>query len=308
MRNVRSRTHSSSPAPLGSLREKDSIEHLITCSSTRPARPRSPTPLPSAPPPQHRLARRSAATASRDAEIHPEGSGCSVLEHLLGECGDGAEDRGFPGQLLAHASRCLPIRLGVVLRRSSRQRGWERQRVTTAGLRGTGLRSCRSSTITTRSSHRKKPRPSRPRFGRCSTAATVTDRRTRRAAAHRPISWSSLPTTCRSGAFGDFPRDVEVGTVDKFQGREAAIVFFSMTTSRGEDVPRGLEFLFNRNRFNVAVSRASVCPSSFAVRGYWRRAVRSGRTDAASKRAVSIRGAGRSSERGQLILFGTNAP
>ena len=52
------------------------------------------------------------------------------------------------------------------------------------------------------------------------------------------------------------PADVEVGTVDKFQGREAAIVFFSMTTSRGEDVPRGLEFLFNQNRFNVAISRA----------------------------------------------------
>ena len=52
------------------------------------------------------------------------------------------------------------------------------------------------------------------------------------------------------------PAGVEVGTVDKFQGREAPVVFFSMASSSGEDVPRGLEFLFSRNRFNVAISRA----------------------------------------------------
>jgi uncharacterized protein len=60
---------------------------------------------------------------------------------------------------------------------------------------------------------------------------------------------------------GDFDRtpglgDVQVGTVDKFQGREAPVVFFTMTTSSAEDMPRGPEFLFSRNRLNVAVSRA----------------------------------------------------
>ena len=49
---------------------------------------------------------------------------------------------------------------------------------------------------------------------------------------------------------------VPVGTVDKFQGREAPVVFYSMATSSGEDVPRSLEFLFSRNRLNVAISRA----------------------------------------------------
>jgi uncharacterized protein len=49
---------------------------------------------------------------------------------------------------------------------------------------------------------------------------------------------------------------VPVGTVDKFQGREAPVVFYSMATSSAEDVPRSLEFLFSRNRLNVAVSRA----------------------------------------------------
>ena len=50
--------------------------------------------------------------------------------------------------------------------------------------------------------------------------------------------------------------EVRVGTVDKFQGREAPVVFFTMTTSSSDDMPRGPEFLFSRNRLNVAVSRA----------------------------------------------------
>jgi len=42
----------------------------------------------------------------------------------------------------------------------------------------------------------------------------------------------------------------------QFQGREAPVVFYSVATSSAEDVPRTLEFLFSRNRLNVAVSRA----------------------------------------------------
>jgi uncharacterized protein len=49
---------------------------------------------------------------------------------------------------------------------------------------------------------------------------------------------------------------VEVGTVDKFQGRQAPVVFVSMAASSADDAPRGVSFLFNRNRLNVAVSRA----------------------------------------------------
>ena len=51
-------------------------------------------------------------------------------------------------------------------------------------------------------------------------------------------------------------RPIRVGTVDKFQGQEAAIVLFSMCASSGEASPRGIEFLFGRNRLNVAISRA----------------------------------------------------
>jgi len=50
--------------------------------------------------------------------------------------------------------------------------------------------------------------------------------------------------------------DIRVGTVDKFQGQEAPVVFVSMATSSSEDLPRGIEFLLSPNRLNVAISRA----------------------------------------------------
>jgi uncharacterized protein len=54
------------------------------------------------------------------------------------------------------------------------------------------------------------------------------------------------------------PPAVRVGTVDKFQGQQAPVVFFSMACSSADEIPRGLEFLFSRNRLNVAISRARV--------------------------------------------------
>ncbi|MCE3284796.1 MAG: RecB family nuclease, partial [Steroidobacteraceae bacterium] len=47
-----------------------------------------------------------------------------------------------------------------------------------------------------------------------------------------------------------------IGTVDRFQGQEAPVVIYSMTSSSPDDAPRGMEFLYNRFRFNVATSRA----------------------------------------------------
>ncbi|GHF12537.1 nuclease [Kordiimonas sediminis] len=47
-----------------------------------------------------------------------------------------------------------------------------------------------------------------------------------------------------------------VGSVDKFQGQEAPIVIISMCASNAAESPRGIEFLFSKNRLNVALSRA----------------------------------------------------
>lgn len=45
-------------------------------------------------------------------------------------------------------------------------------------------------------------------------------------------------------------------TVDKFQGQEAHVVILSMATSSADYLPRDIEFLFSKNRLNVAISRA----------------------------------------------------
>jgi superfamily I DNA and/or RNA helicase len=52
------------------------------------------------------------------------------------------------------------------------------------------------------------------------------------------------------------PKGSRVATVDKFQGQEAEVVIVSMATSSAEYLPRNLDFLFSKNRINVAVSRA----------------------------------------------------
>lgn len=56
-----------------------------------------------------------------------------------------------------------------------------------------------------------------------------------------------------SAAIGDRAR---IGTVDKFQGQEAPIVIYSTASSSAEDAPRGMEFLYDPNRLNVATSRS----------------------------------------------------
>lgn len=50
--------------------------------------------------------------------------------------------------------------------------------------------------------------------------------------------------------------DIQVGTVDRFQGREAVVSIVSLAASSADEVPRGIEFLLMPNRLNVAISRA----------------------------------------------------
>ena len=77
----------------------------------------------------------------------------------------------------------------------------------------------------------------------------------------RPVGWNDVlivaPYNAQVGAIKRLlPSEARVGTVDKFQGQEAPISFYSMTTSSPELAPRGMDFLYSRNRLNVATSRA----------------------------------------------------
>jgi uncharacterized protein len=77
----------------------------------------------------------------------------------------------------------------------------------------------------------------------------------------RPLGWPDIlivaPYNAQVGAIQRLlPPEARVGTVDKFQGQEAPISIYSLTTSSPELAPRGMDFLYSRNRLNVATSRA----------------------------------------------------
>ena len=62
------------------------------------------------------------------------------------------------------------------------------------------------------------------------------------------LGWDNPPA--------DPAEEARVGTVDKFQRQEAEVVIISLATSSGDYLPRFIEFLYSRNRLNVAISRA----------------------------------------------------
>jgi uncharacterized protein len=190
---------------------------------------------------------------------HPDSSGCSVLQHLLGDAATIAEDRGL---FLAQSWRMHPEICRFVSAHSYEGRlvsapDCERQSVSSPGLSGAGLRYIAVN-------HRHNAQQSHEEAAAVAAgvrllleSGTCTDRHGRTMRLTPDDILVIAPYNMQVRCLRErLPDGVEVGTVDKFQGREAAVVFFSMASSSGDDVPRGLEFLFNWNRFNVAVSRA----------------------------------------------------
>jgi predicted RecB family nuclease len=191
--------------------------------------------------------------------VHPGGSGCSVLEHLLGGASTVAEDRGI---FLARSWRMHPDVCAFVSElsydgRLSSVEACARQRVTSPGLCGAGLRYIAVEHDGNAQQSVEEARVIATEVRRLLDEGAFADCQgvTRRMTASDilVVAPYNMQVRCLREAL---PASVEVGTVDRFQGREAPVVFFSMASSSGDDVPRGLEFLFNRNRFTVAISRA----------------------------------------------------
>ncbi|MFN6118472.1 MAG: DEAD/DEAH box helicase, partial [Actinomycetes bacterium] len=192
---------------------------------------------------------------------HPDGAGASVLEHVLGEHGTIPPERGvfLSTTRRMHPDVCSFISEEIYEGRLTSHPDCERQ--TTE--HGTGLRW-----IVAEHTGRETE---------CEEEAELVVGEIRRLLGTR--------YTDRNGTEGELTVDdilvvapyndqvalirehlaadpatagVRVGTVDKFQGQEAPVVFFSMTASSAADVSRGLDFLIARNRLNVAISRAKV--------------------------------------------------
>lgn len=199
---------------------------------------------------------------------HPRGSGASILQHLLGD-----RDTVAPGEGVfldrtwrMHPDVCRFVSDTMYDSRLFPIDGLERQAIAARGLSGAGLRLLEVEHRDNRQSAPEEAAAIAAEIDALLDGGRWTDRH----GVERPLTLDDILIVAPYNAQvrclrSRLPHGARVGTVDKFQGQEAPVVFFSMTSSSGDDVPRGMDFLFSRNRLNVAVSRAQamavvVCP------------------------------------------------
>ena len=191
--------------------------------------------------------------------LHPNGAGRSVLEHLLNGSPTVRPERGL---FLERSWRMHPAICAFVSWLSYEGRlqsapGCERQTIHSTSLSGSGLRYL---PVSHEGNAQQSIEEARAVAGEVRTLLAEGSWTDERGTLRRLTPADILvvaPYNMHVRCLQEWlPDGVEAGTVDRFQGREAAIVFFCMASSTGEDVPRGVDFLFSRNRFNVAVSRA----------------------------------------------------
>lgn len=186
--------------------------------------------------------------------VHPEGTGVSVLEHLLGDDATIPEDRGL---FLESSFRMHPDVCGFISEIVYADRLYSdvsaARRSTAFGI---GIRFLPVEHEGNRSASDEEVARIKVEIGGM-LGASFTDAD----GTSRPLRPEDFMVVTPYNAQVrrlrmSLSAGVRIGTVDKFQGQEAPVVFFSMATSSGEDVPRDIGFLFSRNRLNVAISRA----------------------------------------------------
>ena len=190
---------------------------------------------------------------------HPINSGCSVLGHVLGGHSTIPEDRGV---FLSQTRRLHPDVCAFISEQfyDSRLTSHEQCALQSTSA-GTGLRWLRAEHegCSTESSVEAD-------FVVTAIADLIGHEWTNRDGISRPLTVEDFMVVAPYNDQVHLTRErldaeprtrgVRVGTVDKFQGQEAPVVFFTMTASSADDIPRGIGFLFSKNRLNVAISRA----------------------------------------------------
>jgi uncharacterized protein len=204
---------------------------------------------------------------------HPDGVGVSALDHVLGSHATVPPDRGL---FLEETWRLHPIicafnsELFYEGRLKSRP-GVERQEIRSGGrIDGAGLRYLPVEHEGNQSSSPEEADIVCDLVREILTSGTTwIDRE----GIEAPIALEDIliiaPYNAQVFELQERIPGGRIGTVDKFQGQEAPIVIYSMTTSSHSDAPRGMEFLYSANRLNVATSRAKclcvvvACPRLF---------------------------------------------
>lgn len=194
--------------------------------------------------------------------VHPPGADASALGHMLGEHTTLGDSMGiFLGETWRmHPDICAYISEVFYEGRLHSRPSLTAQRVNApdALFDGTGLRVLAVQHRGNTNASEEEAR----RIGACirsllSSHATWTDQD---GETHALTPRDILILTPYNAQIAELrkhvPAGIEIGTVDKFQGQEAPIAIYSLATSSPEDAPRGMEFLFSKNRLNVAISRA----------------------------------------------------
>jgi len=191
---------------------------------------------------------------------HPEGVDVSSLDHILGQHATVPADRGLflPETWRLHPLICAFNSEMFYESRLHPRPGLENQAIRSKGrLSGAGLRYLPVEHEGNQSSSQEEADHIRDLVSEILAGGTTW---VDRAGVEAPVGLEEIliiaPYNAQVFELQERIPGARVGTVDKFQGREAPIVIYSMTTSSHSDAPRGMEFLYSANRLNVATSRA----------------------------------------------------
>jgi uncharacterized protein len=192
--------------------------------------------------------------------VHPPGADLSALDHLLAGETTIAADRGL---FLERTWRLHPTICAFTSEifydgRLESRAGLDVQEVRGPGLlNGSGLRLITVSHEGNQSESPEEADVVAELVVRLTSSCSWIDEKL----VERPVTLADVlvvaPYNAQVSAIASLlPAGSRVGTVDKFQGQEAPVVIYSVTTSSAADAPRGMEFLYSPNRLNVATSRA----------------------------------------------------
>jgi predicted RecB family nuclease len=191
--------------------------------------------------------------------VHPDGAGVSALDHLLDGHSTIPADHGV---FLDRTYRMHPAITAFVSQTSYDGRlasvqGLESQTVRARGaLSGSGLRWFPTAHVGNKSASDEEADVVAT-LVRDVCDGTWVDAR----GAEHPVTLDDVLVVAPynrqvARLVAKLPPGARVGTVDKFQGQQAAIVIYSTASSNADEAPRGVDFLYDLHRLNVAVSRA----------------------------------------------------
>lgn len=194
---------------------------------------------------------------------HPDGVARSALQHLLGDAETIAPGRGLflEETWRMHPTLCAFTSEQFYERRLGSAPGLDRQSISTPVLNGPGLYRLAVVHDGNQNRSTEEAEAIADVVARCLVpGSTWTDA----AGSEHALTVDDFRIVAPYNAHVAVIRDAlkraglaaPVGTVDKFQGQEAPIAIYAMGTSLPQDAPRGLAFLYDRHRLNVATSRA----------------------------------------------------